>query len=49
MLVPVEAFHLKHMFQDVIKHHQRFDFERVPAAVELCWQAGENDIIMEII
>ncbi|CAN6708150.1 unnamed protein product [Malus baccata var. baccata] len=22
VLVPVEAFHLKHMFQDVIKHHQ---------------------------
>ncbi|KAM1218379.1 hypothetical protein TB2_045505 [Malus domestica] len=31
------------MFQDVIKHHQRFDFERVPAVVELCWQAGAND------
>ncbi|KAB2597379.1 APO protein 4 [Pyrus ussuriensis x Pyrus communis] len=39
----VEAFHLKHMFQDIIKHHQRFDFERVPAVVELCWQAGAND------
>ncbi|BFG26158.1 hypothetical protein CerSpe_124330 [Prunus speciosa] len=43
VLAPVEAFHLKHMFQDVIKHHQRFDFERVPAFVELCWQAGAND------
>ncbi|XP_050160601.1 APO protein 4, mitochondrial [Malus sylvestris] len=43
VLVPVETFHLKHMFQDVIKHHQRFDFERVPAVVELCWQAGAND------
>ncbi|PQP93035.1 APO protein 4 mitochondrial [Prunus yedoensis var. nudiflora] len=43
VLAPVEAFHLKHMFQDVIKHHQRFDFERVPAVVELCWQAGAND------
>ncbi|KAB2612024.1 APO protein 4 [Pyrus ussuriensis x Pyrus communis] len=43
VLVPVKAFHLKHMFQDVIKHHQRFDFECVPAVVELCWQAGAND------
>ncbi|BFG40479.1 hypothetical protein CerSpe_267530 [Prunus speciosa] len=43
VLAPVEAFHLKRMFQDVIKHHQRFDFERVPAVVELCWQAGAND------
>lgn len=40
ILVPVETFHLKDMFQDVIKHHQRFDFERIPAVVELCWQAG---------
>ncbi|XP_015873237.3 APO protein 4, mitochondrial-like [Ziziphus jujuba] len=40
ILVPVETFHLQHMHQDVIRHHQRFDFERVPAVVELCWQAG---------
>lgn len=40
VFVPVETFHLQHMHQDVIKHHQRFDFERVPAVVELCWQAG---------
>ncbi|XP_004287928.1 PREDICTED: APO protein 4, mitochondrial [Fragaria vesca subsp. vesca] len=43
VLVPVEAFHLKHMFQDVIKHNQRFDYDRVSAVVELCWQAGAND------
>ena len=43
VLVPVEAFHLKNMFQDVIKHNQRFDYDRVPAVVELCWQAGAND------
>ncbi|KAK9924577.1 hypothetical protein M0R45_032941 [Rubus argutus] len=43
VLVPVEAFHLKHMFQGVIKHNQRFDYERVPAVEELCWQAGAND------
>ncbi|KAF3455274.1 hypothetical protein FNV43_RR05722 [Rhamnella rubrinervis] len=42
VLVPVETFHLQHMHQDVIKHHQRFDFERVPAVVELCWQAGAD-------
>ncbi|KAG6722797.1 hypothetical protein I3842_03G179000 [Carya illinoinensis] len=40
ILVPVETFHLQNMFQDVIKHHQRFDFDRVPAVVELCLQAG---------
>ncbi|CAK9315584.1 unnamed protein product [Citrullus colocynthis] len=42
IIVPVEAFHLHHMFQDVIKHDERFNFERVPAVVELCWQAGAN-------
>lgn len=42
ILVPVEAFHLDHMFQDVIKHEQRFDFDRVPAVLELCYQAGAD-------
>ncbi|XP_010248529.1 PREDICTED: APO protein 4, mitochondrial isoform X2 [Nelumbo nucifera] len=42
ILVPVDAFHLKHMFQDVIKHEQRFDFDRIPAVVELCCQAGAH-------
>ncbi|XP_021296500.1 APO protein 4, mitochondrial isoform X2 [Herrania umbratica] len=42
ILVPVEAFHLHNMFQGVIKHQQRFDFERVPAIVEICWQAGAD-------
>lgn len=40
VIVPVETFHLDNMFQDVIKHDQRFDFDRVPAVVELCRQAG---------
>ncbi|PKA57054.1 APO protein 4, mitochondrial [Apostasia shenzhenica] len=40
ILVPVEAFHLQTMFQKVIKHEQRFDFDRVPAVLELCYQAG---------
>ncbi|KAL7000170.1 hypothetical protein U1Q18_001320 [Sarracenia purpurea var. burkii] len=30
------------MFQGIIKHHQRFNFERIPAVVELCWQAGAD-------
>ena len=30
------------MFQGVIKHHQRFDFERVPAVVKLCWKSGAD-------
>lgn len=42
ILVPVETFHLQKMFQDVIKHHQRFDFDRVPAVFELCLQAGAD-------
>ncbi|XP_021907117.1 LOW QUALITY PROTEIN: APO protein 4, mitochondrial [Carica papaya] len=42
IIVPVEAFHLHKMFQDVIKHGERFDFDRVPAVVELCWQAGAD-------
>ncbi|XP_074277040.1 APO protein 4, mitochondrial-like [Silene latifolia] len=40
ILVPVETFHLKSRDQDIIKHYQRFDFERVPAVIELCHQAG---------
>ncbi|WVZ87259.1 hypothetical protein U9M48_033928 [Paspalum notatum var. saurae] len=42
ILVPVQAFHLKNMFQDEIKHDQRFDFTRVPAVLELCHQAGAD-------
>ena len=33
ILVPVETFRLDNMFQDVIEHDQRFDFDRVPAVV----------------
>lgn len=40
ILVPVHSYHLKDMFQDEIKHDQRFDFARVPAVLELCHQAG---------
>lgn len=42
ILVPVESFHLHNMFQDLIQHDQRFDFDRVPAVLELCSQAGVN-------
>ncbi|XP_028063353.1 APO protein 4, mitochondrial isoform X1 [Camellia sinensis] len=42
ILVPVETFHLDKMFQGVIRHNQRFDFDRVPAVLELCWQAGAD-------
>ncbi|XP_057797383.1 APO protein 4, mitochondrial [Salvia miltiorrhiza] len=40
IIVPVESFHLHKMFQNIIKHHERFDHQRVPAVVELCLQAG---------
>ncbi|ESW21955.1 hypothetical protein PHAVU_005G114000 [Phaseolus vulgaris] len=42
ILVPVETFHLNYMFQSVIRHNERFDFDRIPAVVELCWQAGAD-------
>ncbi|XP_042482005.1 APO protein 4, mitochondrial-like isoform X1 [Macadamia integrifolia] len=42
ILVPVETFHLQGVSQDVIKHDQKFDFERFPAVLELCRQAGAN-------
>jgi len=40
IVVPVDTFHLHNMFQDVIKHDQRFDYNRIPAVTELCLQAG---------
>ncbi|KAJ0264672.1 APO protein 4 [Hirschfeldia incana] len=40
VLVPVESFHLNNMSQGVIRHQQRFDYDRVPAILELCCQAG---------
>ncbi|XP_057458155.1 APO protein 4, mitochondrial-like [Lotus japonicus] len=41
IVVPVETFQLKNMFQGV-SHNQRFDSDRIPAVVELCWQAGAD-------
>ncbi|CAL1383718.1 unnamed protein product [Linum trigynum] len=44
ILVPVESYHLPDMSPKVIKHDERFDFDRVPAVAELCSQAGaESD------
>lgn len=40
IIVPKETFHLHKMFQKEIKHHERFDYQRIPAVVELCLQAG---------
>ncbi|KAJ4822287.1 APO protein 4, mitochondrial [Turnera subulata] len=42
ILVPVETFQLDNTFQGEIKHEQRFDYDRVPAVVELCRQAGAD-------
>lgn len=43
VIVPVQTFHLQKMFQNVVKHHERFDYDRIPAVVELCLQAGADD------
>ncbi|KAL8477566.1 hypothetical protein ACS0TY_029747 [Phlomoides rotata] len=40
IIVTRETFHLHKMFQNEIKHHERFDYQRIPAVVELCLQAG---------
>lgn len=40
IIPPVEAFHLQTLFQPIVEHEQRFDFDRIPAVVELCYQAG---------
>ncbi|XP_048232027.1 APO protein 1, chloroplastic isoform X2 [Ricinus communis] len=40
VLVPVESYHLYDPFGRRIKHETRFDYDRIPAVVELCIQAG---------
>ncbi|XP_015965905.1 APO protein 1, chloroplastic [Arachis duranensis] len=40
ILVPIESYHLFDPFGRRIKHHTRFDYDRIPAVVELCIQAG---------
>ncbi|MCL7031736.1 hypothetical protein MKW94_021058 [Papaver nudicaule] len=41
IIVPVDAFHLNKS-PDIIKHDERFDFDRIPAVLELCSQAGAD-------
>ncbi|XP_050210395.1 APO protein 1, chloroplastic [Mercurialis annua] len=40
VLVPVESYHLYDPFGHRIKHETRFNYDRIPAVVELCIQAG---------
>lgn len=40
VLIPIESYHLFDPFGPRIKHKTRFDYERIPAIVELCIQAG---------
>ncbi|KAJ0007237.1 hypothetical protein Pint_30061 [Pistacia integerrima] len=40
VLVPIESYHLFDPFGHRIKHETRFDYDRIPAVVELCIQAG---------
>ncbi|GFP93683.1 apo protein 4 mitochondrial [Phtheirospermum japonicum] len=49
VIAPVETFHLQKMFQNVVKHHERFDYDRIPAIVELCLQAGADSNDQSIV
>ncbi|OIV98949.1 hypothetical protein TanjilG_07384 [Lupinus angustifolius] len=40
ILVPIESYHLFDPFGRRIKHDTRFEYDRIPAVVELCIQAG---------
>ncbi|KAL0742711.1 hypothetical protein Bca4012_084224 [Brassica carinata] len=40
VLIPVESYHMYDPFGRRIKHESRFDYERIPAVVELCVQAS---------
>ncbi|KAJ6967489.1 hypothetical protein NC653_035643 [Populus alba x Populus x berolinensis] len=40
ILVPIESYHLYDPFGRRIKHETRFEYDRIPAVVELCIQAG---------
>ncbi|XP_021902383.1 APO protein 1, chloroplastic isoform X2 [Carica papaya] len=40
ILLPIESYHLYDPFGRRIKHETRFDYDRIPAIVELCIQAG---------
>ncbi|XP_073002808.1 APO protein 1, chloroplastic [Typha latifolia] len=40
VLIPIESYHLFDPFGRRIKHETRFNYDRIPAVVELCIQAG---------
>lgn len=40
VLLPVESYHLYDPYGPRIKHETRFNYDRIPAVVELCIQAG---------
>nr|XP_043608047.1 APO protein 1, chloroplastic isoform X1 [Erigeron canadensis]XP_043608048.1 APO protein 1, chloroplastic isoform X1 [Erigeron canadensis] len=40
VLLPIESYHQYDPFGTRIKHETRFDYDRIPAIVELCIQAG---------
>ncbi|CAK8532486.1 unnamed protein product [Lathyrus sativus] len=40
ILVPIESYHLFDPFGKRIMHDTRFEYDRIPAVVELCIQAG---------
>ncbi|KAL6579171.1 APO protein 1, chloroplastic [Orobanche minor] len=40
VLVPTESYHMYDPFGRRIKHETRFNYDRIPAVVELCIQAG---------
>ncbi|XP_057962197.1 APO protein 1, chloroplastic isoform X2 [Malania oleifera] len=40
VLLPIESYHLYDPFGRRIKHETRFKYDRIPAVVELCIQAG---------
>ncbi|KAF5752682.1 APO protein 1 chloroplastic [Tripterygium wilfordii] len=40
ILIPIESYHLYDPFGQRIMHETRFEYDRIPAIVELCIQAG---------
>jgi hypothetical protein len=40
VLIPIESYHLFDPFGRRVKHETRFNYDRIPAVIELCIQAG---------
>jgi hypothetical protein len=40
VLIPIESYHLFDPFGRRVKHETRFNYDRIPAVVKLCIQAG---------